>query len=209
MRNCREKAQKPQKETNSFAPYSPAHGNSYGLAGLDAASRFYVLWRYTYGGAELDAGEAIIFANGTHVELDGQHGLTGANDALVQKKKSKYRLCDYAERGDNDKLGLATETGQAAPLIDMLHRTLWLIEKRPAELGAFLSEAQPNREQMRLVAQALAGPALRGGELSDISPIAELSALGKLMANWQSLVGDAVQTTGEKEERRKGQKQLL
>ena len=169
----------------------------------------YVLWRYTYGGAELDAGEAIIFANGTHVELDGQHGLTGGNDALVEKKKSKYRLRDYAERGENDKLGLATETGQVAPLIDMLHRTLWLMEKRPAELGAFLSEAQPNREQMRLVAQALAGPALKGGEMGDVSPTAELSALGKLMANWQSLIEDTVLTTGEKEEKKIGQKQLI
>src|SRR5204863_8851641 len=40
----------------------------YGLAGLDTASRFYVLWRYTYGAIELDAGEVIIFAHGTHVE---------------------------------------------------------------------------------------------------------------------------------------------
>jgi putative DNA methylase len=60
-----------ESEEDSFAPSAPfcgqsdpssapARGNSYGLAGLDAASRFYVLWRYTYGGAELDAGEVII-----------------------------------------------------------------------------------------------------------------------------------------------------
>ena len=179
------------------------------LEGLDPASRFYILWRYTYGAAELDAGEAIIFANGTHVELDGQDGLTGSNDALVEKKKSKYRLRDYAERGENDKLGLTTEDGQAAPLIDMLHRTLWLMEKRPTELAAFLSEAQPNREQLRLVAQALAGPALKGGEMGDISPTAELSALGKLTANWQSLIEDTALTTGEREEKMIGQKQLI
>src|SRR5208282_730191 len=64
-------------------------GGEYSLASLDTASRFYVLWRYTYGAAELDAGEAIIFANGTHVELDGQHGLAGGNHALVEKKKGK------------------------------------------------------------------------------------------------------------------------
>lgn len=176
---------------------------------MDAATRFYILWRYTYGAAELDAGEAIIFANGTHVELDGQQGLTGGNYALVEKKKSKYRLRDYAERGEIDKLGLATENGQAAPLVDVLHRTLWLMEKRPTELGAFLSEAQPNREALRLVAQALAGPALKGGEMGDISPTAELSALGKLMANWQNLIEDAALTTGQKEEHRTGQKQLM
>lgn len=183
-------------------------GGQYSLASLDTASRFYVLWRYTYSGAELEAGEAIIFANGTHVELDGQHGLTSGN-ALVQRKKSKYRLLDFTERGDNDDLGLPGANGQPAPLVDTLHRTLWLMEKRPAALPKFLRESQVNREQLRLVAQALGGPALKGGEFGDISPTAELSALGKLMANWRGVVEDAAQTTGEKEERKKGQKQLI
>jgi putative DNA methylase len=181
----------------------------YSLASLDTRSRFYLLWRYTYGAAELDAGEAIIFANGTHVELDGQHGLTAGNGALVEKKKGKYRLRDFNDRGEDKALGLPGASGQAASLVDTLHRTLWLMEKGPAELPRFLREAQPNREALRLVAQALAGPALKGGELEDISPTAELSALSKLMANWQSVVEDAAQTTGEKEERKKGQKQLI
>ena len=146
------------------------NGGQYSLASLDNASRFYVLWRYTYGAAELDAGEAIIFANGTHVELDGQRGLAGGNHAMIEKKKSKYRLRDYTERGENDKLGLPAENGHAAPLVDMLHRTIWLMEKRPVELAAFLSHAKPNREQLRLVAQALAGPALKGGESGTSRP---------------------------------------
>jgi len=186
-----------------------ASGGRYSLAGLDVPSRFYVLWRYTYGWAELEAGEAIIFANGTHVELDGQHGLTTGTDALVEKKKNKYRLRDFNDRGEDDGLGLAADNGPSAPLVDALHRTLWLMEKRPAALPKFLRESQVNREQLRLVAQALGGPALKGGELRDISPTAELSALGKLLANWQSVVEDAAQTTGEKEERKKGQKQLI
>ncbi len=184
-------------------------GGQYSLASLDTASRFYVLWRYTYAAAELDAGEAIVFANGTHVELDGQHGLTTGHNALVEKKKGKYRLRDFSERGSNDKLGLPADTGQPAPLVDALQRTLWLMEKRPTELSKFLRDAQPNREALRLIAQALAGPALKGGEMGDISPTAELSALTKLTANWQSVVEDAAQTTGEKEERKKGQKQLI
>jgi putative DNA methylase len=61
---------------------------SRSLAGLDPATRFYVLWRYTYGPAELDAGEAIIFANGTHVELDGPLGLSTRSHALIEKKKT-------------------------------------------------------------------------------------------------------------------------
>lgn len=179
------------------------------LAGLDAASRFYILWRYTYGAVELEAGEAIIFSNGTHVELDGPNGLTTGSDKLVEKKKGKYRLRDFAERGDDDDLGMPTDDGQAAPLVDALHRTLWLMEKRPTQLAEFLTESQVNREQLRLVAQALAGPALKGGELGDVSPTAELSALAKLTANWQSVVEGAVISPVEQADRRKGQERLL
>ena len=64
-------------------------------------------------------------------------------------------------------------------------------------------------EQLRLVAQALAGPALKGGEMGDISPTAELSALGKLTANWQSLIEDIALTTGERKDKKSGQKQLI
>jgi putative DNA methylase len=158
------------------------------LAGLDPATRFYVLWRDTYGIAELEAGEAIIFANGTHVELEGQHSLTQSNRALLEKKKSKYRLHDYTERGKENALGQPTEDGTSAPAVDALHRLLWLLEHKPLKIPEFLNEAKPNMEQIRLVAQALGGPALSGGELSDVSSTAEQSALGKLLANWNSVM---------------------
>jgi putative DNA methylase len=175
------------------------------LAGLDPATRFYVLWRYTYGAAELDAGEAIIFANGTHVELDGQHSLTQGNRALLEKKKSKYRLHDYTERGDENALGQPAEDGTSAPAVDALHRLLWLLEHKPLKIPEFLNEAKPNVEQLRLVAQALGGPALSGGELSDVSSTAEQSALGKLLANWSAvMVGKAAV-----EDRRTGQQPLF
>ncbi|MCL6546795.1 MAG: hypothetical protein K6T61_16380, partial [Bryobacteraceae bacterium] len=183
--------------------------NETSLAGVDPATRFYVLWRYTYKNAELDAGEAIIFANGTHVELDGPAGLSTGARALVEKKKGKYRLRDYTERGEDEKLGMPGEDGDSVPLIDALHRTLWLMERRPAQLGKFLREAEPNREQMRLVAQALAGPALKGGELADVSPSAELAALGKLLANWKSVIEDNVFSAEEQADKKRGQKKLF
>jgi putative DNA methylase len=180
-------------------------GKGTSLAGMDAATRFYVLWRYTYGWAELDAGEAIIFANGTHVELDGQNGLaTGAN-AVLEKNKSRYRLLDFTERGDDEDLGVPDDTGTTRPVVDMLHRLLWLLEHRPPKIPEFLADAQPNLEQLRLVCQALAGPALKGGELADISPTAEQSTLGKLLANWSAVMeGQTV-----KADKRKGQERLL
>jgi len=160
-----------------------ARGGTHGLAGVDPPTRFYTLWRYTYNSLELDAGEAIIFANGTHVELDGLGGLSSGSRPLVEKKKGKYRLLDYAERGDDSRLGLPSEDGEPAPLIDALHRLLWLLERHPSGVRGFLQDARPSIEQLRLVAQALAGPALKGGELDEVATGTELAALTKLTAN--------------------------
>jgi putative DNA methylase len=132
-----------------------------GVAAVDGPSRFYVLWRYTYKAAEMDAGEAIVFTYGQHVELDGQNGLSTGRRALVEKKKGKYRLRDFAERGDDEKLGMPKEDlpaaagaaqagGTSAPLIDALHRILWLVENQPRNLNRFLDEARPERERLRL-----------------------------------------------------------
>jgi putative DNA methylase len=186
-----------------------ADGSKHSLAGLDSATRFYLLWRYTYRNAELDAGEAIVFANGTHVELDGPHGLSSGGRRLVNKKKSKYALLDYADRGNDEKLGLPKDDGEPAPLIDVLHRVLWLVENQPREIGKFLIEAGPNRDQMRLLVQALTGPALKGGELSDISPTGELAVLAKLASNWRSVVDDAITSAREREDRRVGQRDFF
>ncbi|HOL59752.1 MAG TPA: DUF1156 domain-containing protein [Syntrophales bacterium] len=164
-----------------------------GVAAVDGPSRFYVLWRYTYGAAEMDAGEAIVFTYGQNVELDGQNGLSSGSRALVEKKKGKYRLRDFAERGNDEKLGMPRDDGKSAPLIDILHRILWLLENEPRKLNDFLDEARPDRERLRLIAQALAGTALAGRkddgpEHTLATTQAEATALNKLVANWRALI---------------------
>jgi putative DNA methylase len=164
-----------------------------GVAAVDGPSRFYVLWRYTYKAAEMNAGEAIVFTYGQNVELDGQNGLSSGSRALVEKKKGKYRLRDFAERGDDAKLGMPQDDGKPAPLIDSLHRILWLLENEPRKLNDFLEEARPDRERLRLVAQALAGTALSGRKDDGPEHIlattsAEGAALKKLVANWRALI---------------------
>jgi putative DNA methylase len=164
-----------------------------GVAAVDGSSRFYVLWRYAYKAAEMDAGEAIVFTYGQNVELDGQNGLSSGSRALVEKKKGKYRLRDFAERGDDEKLGMPKDDNKAAPLIDILHRILWLVENEPRKLNDFLDEARPDRERLRLVAQALAGTALTGRkddgpEHTLATTPAEGAALKKLVANWRTLI---------------------
>jgi len=164
-----------------------------GVAAVDGPSRFYVLWRYAYKAAEMDAGEAIVFTYGQNVELDGQKGLSTGRHALVKKKKGKYRLRDFTERGEDEKLGLPVDGGKPVPLIDALHRILWLVENQPRNLNRFLDEARPERERLRLVAQALAGTALAGkkddgAEHTVTTTPAEQAALKKLVANWRALI---------------------
>jgi putative DNA methylase len=112
--------------------------------------------------------------------------------ALVEKKKGKYRLRDFAERGEDERLGMPDDGGTQAPLIDVLHRILWLVENEPRNLARFLDEAHPDRERLRLVAQALAGVALKGagedGKTPLITTAAEQAAVAKLTANWRALV---------------------
>jgi putative DNA methylase len=105
--------------------------------------------------------------------------------------------------GRHENLGVAQD-GVAAPLIDILHRILWLLENQPGKLGAFLRVSAVNLEQLRAVAEALRGPVLKRATATD-SLTAELSALAKLTANWRSVVEDAVISAVQKEARAMGQ----
>jgi putative DNA methylase len=163
-----------------------------GVTAVDPDSRFYVLWRYVYKGGAVEAGEAIVFTYAQHVELDGANGLASGRNPLVEKVKGKYRLRDFSERGKDDKLGMPRDDGEPAPLIDALHRVLWLMEHRPRRISDFLRESRCNVDQLRVLAQALSGPALKGGEVEQVSAGEELSALLKLTANWRSVVEDAL-----------------
>jgi len=150
--------------------------------------------------ADLDAGEAIIFANGTHVELDGPSGLSSGTCALVEKKKAKYRVGDFSGHDMHEKLGLPDGAGHPAPLIDILHRILWLMGNSPRKFGEFLDEARPDRERLRVLAQALSGAALSGKSEEEAAKLvsttpAEQSALGKLLANWRSLIESTMAAT--------------
>ena len=67
------------------------------------------------------------------------------------------------------------------------------MENQPRNLNRFLDEARPDRERLRLVAQALAGTALvgkkdDGAEYAVTTTPAEQAALKKLIANWRALI---------------------
>jgi putative DNA methylase len=157
------------------------------ISTIDAPTQFYVLWRYFYGKSDLEAGDAIIFAYPLHVELDGAQGLSGGHTSLLAKKGGKYRLIDFTERGVDDDLGLKMHFGLGqVPLIDVLHRLLWLMEHRTALIDDFITRSMPDVERLRLVAGVLAGSGLQGG--LRLTTDAETGALQKLITNWDSLV---------------------
>jgi hypothetical protein len=45
--------------------------------------------------------------------------------------------------------------------------------------------------------------------LADVSPSAELSALGKLTANWKSVIEDNIFSAEEQADKKRGQKKLF
>ncbi len=113
----------------------------FGLRGaavgsVDSITRFYVLWRFTYCESSMEAGDAYVFCYPQGIEIDGPSGLSGPPPSLVEKSGSKFRVRNYEERGEDEGLGIGTD-GQQAPLINVLHRMLWLIDNRPTELPGF------------------------------------------------------------------------
>ncbi len=174
------------------------------VAAVDALTRFYILWRFTYRETSIEGGEAYVFCYPQGIEIDG---LAGPPPALVEKTGGKFRVRGFEERGGADGLGLGTDGGPAS-LVDVTHRLLWLLDNRPGELQAFLDAARPNQEQLRLVTQALCAPVLGRSDVLDSASTAELRALAKLNANWQGVMGGAT-LTREIEERVTGQPGLF
>ncbi len=171
---------------------------------VDPVTRFYILWRFTWRDAAIEAGDAYVFCQSQGVEIDGPKGLSGATPRLVEKAGGKFRIRDFRERGGDASLGIAVKD-KTSPLIDALHRLLHLLEERPAAVGAYLKSARPNIEQLRLVATALAPPALQGRQkTTPLSDTAEYGALTRLNANWRSVVEGAA-STGRFELRRGNQ----
>lgn len=157
------------------------------VSAVDPLTRFYILWRFTYRESNIDSGEAIVFCYPQDIDLDGPNGISGASPALVEKVKGTYRVRDFQERGSNKKLALPID-GTSVALIDVLHRVLWLLENSPREIPTFLQQVRSNVEQLRLVAESLCKPVLKGSDAGDRSLTPELSALTKLTANWRSVI---------------------
>lgn len=128
------------------------HGEAAG--NVDHASRFYVIWRWAFGTADVEAGEAIHMAQSMGVEFDA----LVAEKGVLNKKGDKVSLKGPLDRKKVKGLGEPAATGTLAPLIDVLHRAanLWAAGERQ-DLADFLATALPpgGADRMQRLAQSI------------------------------------------------------
>lgn len=160
------------------------HMDRAGVGQVDRSSRFYILSRYQYGDATVEFDQLNVLAKGLGIELSGIGSLSDGRDAMVKVDKGEATLRDYIERGKLDGLGVATAV--PAPLIDVLHRALWLMENDRVKLGPFLDAAAVDAGRLRLLADALKGRALSGDGVAERTP--EQRAVDQLLAQWGRVV---------------------
>jgi putative DNA methylase len=165
-----------------------------GVNTVDKASQYYILARFQYGTAVVDFDEANVLARGVGVELDGPKALTSGSVPLVKKTKTKVEWNDYRVRGAAERLGLPDD-GSDPPLIDVLHRLLWLNDQQPSKVASFLGEARPDPDRLRMVAEALGGQGLASEPSQGAIPderTEEQKAIGRLLPAWRRVVEDQV-----------------
>jgi putative DNA methylase len=128
------------------------HGEAAG--NVDEASRFYVIWRWAFGTADVESGEAIHMAQSMGCEFDE----LVADKGVLNKKGDKVNLKGPVQRQKVKGLGAPAATGTLAPLIDVLHRAanLWAAGERQ-ELSDFLAAALPpeGSDRMHRLAQSI------------------------------------------------------
>lgn len=161
------------------------HIDRSGVGQVDKASRFYILGRFQYGSAAVEFGEINVLGQGLGIELSGVGSLADGRSALVKVKGSEVTLRDFTERGADEDLGLPGPAG-TAPLIDVLHRLLWLMANDRMKVGAFLDQAKTDAGILRLLADALKGRALSGAKGEERTE--EQKAVDRLLAQWSRVV---------------------
>jgi len=108
---------------------------------IDDLTQLYVIWRWAYGTAEVESGEAIHMAQSMGLEFASLVSEKG----MLSKKGDKIFLKGPSERQKIKNLGAPAASGVFAPRIDVLHRSIafWSSGEVP-QLIEFLSTALPH-----------------------------------------------------------------
>ncbi len=165
-----------------------------GLASLDEPTRFYILYRWAYGGDALSFDEANKLAKSAGAELDAL-----AEECLVARTRDVVHVPIFAERVRHTRfknsIQQAVDDGKFAtlPEIDQLHLLLHLWQRGETELlssllgrGGILSEEHPlwrTAQALLEVEQLHSGDALHE----------EATALTQLLGSKRSLMRQAEQ----------------
>lgn len=150
-----------------------------GIGQIDSASRLYVLWRYQWGEATIEFGDALTLAQALGIELGGQSSLVQGKNRLCESTKGQARLRTAAERGADSDLGQPGDLA-SAPLIDALHRALWLLDNDRNKIATMLQESHVDLGRLQTLTQALASQTLGGA-----AKTAEQQACDRLLAQFK------------------------
>lgn len=125
----------------------------YRMGTVDAPTRFYVMYRWSYGAQKLPFDDARRLAQGIGAEVDElMHRLN-----LLKQSGEDVTLLGPRERSKDEHLGETGRDGMASPLIDVLHRSvlLWQVGDRRALAEFMAMHAMGREDGLRAVAQAL------------------------------------------------------
>ncbi len=125
----------------------------YRMGAVDATTRFYVMYRWSYGNQKIPADDARRLAQALGAEVD---------ELIHRRELLKQSGEDVTLRGplerDNEHLGEVGRDGMNAPLVDVVHRAvlLWRANDRRALAEFLAANAQGREDSVRAVAQAIA-----------------------------------------------------
>ena len=151
---------------------------------LDSVTQYYLLHRAYFGLQPAPAGACILYANAcgkTETELKlvwniieqggkskrgrpSKEAIEGTGNGIKGAKGNEYRLLDWTERIANEGLG-ESRSNEPAPLIDRLHRLIFLFHKSRANevQEAFDSWGLANEHAFSPLLQAVRELAVRDG----------------------------------------------
>jgi len=105
---------------------------------IDAESRFYVIWKWSYGEAKVPADESFKLAQALGMATETMWDRTG----VLEKAGENVQAMPVAKRMKVKDLGDPKPDGTPASLIDVLHRLCVFREKNDADgMGQFLARS--------------------------------------------------------------------
>jgi adenine-specific DNA methylase len=119
---------------------------------IDPESRFYVVWKWSYGDAKVPADESFKLAQALGMDTELMWDRTG----ILEKSGENVAAVPVAKRMKVKDLGEPAADGSPASLIDVLHRLCVFREKGDTDgMAEFLATSgQANNPALWLVAQA-------------------------------------------------------